>query len=551
MAKGLLYREFPLGPAWVLSVEVDGGETMESTIFTDADRRQFKELDVTEEEVLWQLRALTGPAPQVHLARPCTVGDGIRRLTEAEEKILLIFHEEAAAEGRCIKFVPASGAASRMVAPLVWFHGLSDPPTLDELGKEARAGDPRCKELLRFFEALEDFAFFEELEGRMAEAGWNVRLLKEQGRLREIVDFLLSPAGLGWAELPKGLFKFHRYPEGSRTAFEEHLVEAAQYVRDKKGECRIHFTVAPGQRGRFELLWKEMKPLYEARYDVRFRVTFSVQRPSTDTISLDQAKSPVRLQDGRLFFRPGGHGALIWNLNELRGDIVFIKNIDNVVPDRLKGPTILWKKLLAGHLIRVQREVFSHLEALASGGVARETVQRALDFARRELFISWGEEVERGSTRRKREFLLSKLDRPIRVCGVVRNQGEPGGAPFWVEGPDGSISLQIVEESQVDLRCASQRKIWGSSTHFNPVDIVCGLRDRTGAPFDLMRFVDPSAFLVTRKSRGGEEIRVLERPGLWNGAMAGWLTLFVEVPLLTFNPVKGVNDLLRPEHRPL
>lgn len=524
---------------------------MESAMFTDADRRQFEELGITEDQVLWQLKALTGPPPYVHLLRPCILGDGIQRLHEEDMQGLLMLHREAAGQGRCLKFVPASGAASRMLAPLIWYRGLPDPPSMDDLVSRANAGDRNSTELLRFFEGLEHFAFFEELRGRMVEAGLDLRLLQGQGRVREIVDFVLSQAGLCWAELPKGLFSFHRYPEGSRTALEEHLVEAAQYVRDKEGNCRIHFTVAPGQQGRFERLFKAVMAWYEARYQVKFHVTFSVQKKTTDTIAVDEVNRPVRLADGRLLFRPGGHGALIHNLNELGGDIVFIKNIDNVVPDRLKGKTILWKKALAGHLIRIQRQASSHLQALTRRGVTERTIQEALDFARKELCVSGGEDLERGSTRELREFLLSRLNRPIRVCGVVRNQGEPGGAPFWVQGPDGLPSLQIVEEAQVDLNSQGQRAIWESSTHFNPVDIVCGLRDHKGAPFDLTQFVDQGAFLVTRKSRAGGEIKVLELPGLWNGAMAGWSTVFVEVPLVTFNPVKGVNDLLRPEHQPL
>ncbi len=520
-------------------------------MFTDADRRQFKVLGITEDRVLWQFKALTGPPPYVHLLRACTVGDGIRTLPDEDMEALLMLHQEAAAQGRCLKFVPASGAATRMLAPLVWYQGLQDPPSLDDLASRASAGDHNSKELLTFWEGLERFAFFDELRRRMAEAGVDARLLQGQGRLRELVDFVLSPAGLAWAELPKGLISFHRYPEGSRTAFEEHLVEAVHYVRDQGGNCRIHFTVAPGQQRRFERLLQEVRGGYEARYNARFHVTFSLQKESTETIAVDQANNPVRLPDGRLLFRPGGHGALIQNLHELGGDIVFIKNIDNVVPDRLKEATVLWKKALAGHLVRIQRQAFSHVRALTNGRATDKTIQDAMDFARKELCLCWGRDLEGGSPQRMREFLLSRLNRPMRVCGVVRNQGEPGGAPFWVQGPDGLPSLQIVEGAQVDLSRQGQKEIWESSTHFNPVDIVCGVRDHDGAPFDLMEFVDPGAFLVTRKSMGGVEIKVLELPGLWNGAMAGWSTVFVEVPLVTFNPVKGVNDLLRAEHQPL
>jgi hypothetical protein len=263
----------------------------------------------------------------------------------------------------------------------------------------------------------------------------------------------------------------------------------------------------------------------------------------------DLENRPFRLEDGRLLFRPSGHGALIQNLNDLKGDIIFMKNIDNVVPDGLKDTTFIWKRALAGHLVKIQKRIFSYVEKLAEGIDEDQLLNEALEFASTELFLSIPKGLRQGSTREKREFLLSMLNRPLRVCGVVKSQGEPGGGPFWVEGRDGTLSLQIVEEPQVDPHSIEQREIWNSATHFNPVDIVAGVRDYRGNPFDLEQYIDPNAIIITRKSQDGRELKALELPGLWNGAMAHWNTIFVEVPLTTFNPVKTLNDLLRPEHQ--
>jgi hypothetical protein len=293
-----------------------------------------------------------------------------------------------------------------------------------------------------------------------------------------------------------------------------------------------------------------MRPVYEGRYDVRFQVDFSIQKESTNTIAVDPENHPFRLEDGKLLFRPSGHGALIENLNDLKGDVIFIKNIDNVVPDRLKDTTYLWKKALAGYLVKIQKGISSYLEKLTGGKEEASFLNEVMDFARYELSFSIPKDFRSKSKREKRELLLSTLNRPLRVCGVVKNQGEPGGGPFWVEGRDGNLSIQIIEEAQVNPNSAGQREVWNSATHFNPVDIVCAVRDYRGTPFDLGKYVDPHMIIITKKSQEGRELKALELPGLWNGAMAGWNSIFVEVPLITFNPVKTINDLLRPEHQP-
>lgn len=481
-----------------------------------------------------QMELLRDPPPPVELVRPCTLGDGIRRLPEVEHPRWLRLHEEAASLGRFTKFVPASGAATRMFRDLVavWREGS------DLEGSKAA---------LAFLQSLPRFAFYEDLKEAMAKDGLDLQGEPSQGRSLTVLEYLLGPKGLNYANLPKGLLKFHRYPEGGRTAFEEHLVEAAYYVKDAKGVCRLHFTVSPEHREAFEALYERVHSLYEGRLGVRFDVSFSEQAPCTDTVALDPEGHPFRLPDGTLLFRPGGHGALLLNLQALGADLVYIKNIDNVVPDHLKPPMVHWKRVLGGYLVELQGRLYRLLRELdEGGGDPAEGIQFAKEVFHLDPPEDWGSMTE---GERKR-FLLEELDRPVRVCGVVPNQGEPGGGPFWVRDRDGKVSPQIVEEAQVDMTSPRQREIWARSTHFNPVDIVCGLRDFRGRPFDLSRFVDPQAVIITEKSKDGRPLKALEHPGLWNGSMAGWLTAFVEVPPETFNPVKVVNDLLRKAHQP-
>ena len=520
------------------------------SIFSREDLKQIRSLGITKEQITSQLEAFRRPEPYLRLNRPCTIGDGIRTITEEELPALFEHHREAANQGRCLKFVPASGAATRMFEFLLWSH--THEPRMDqaEIARRAEAGERRCRDLLEFMARIERFAFFETLREIMTNAALDIHALMKGGRFKQVLNYLLTSRGLNYANLPKGLLEFHRYPDGSRTAFEEHLVEAAEYVRNARGICRLHFTVSPEHREGLEGLLERVRPLYEAKYNVRFLVDFSIQKMSTNTIAVDRENRPFRLEDGRLLFRPSGHGALIENLNDLEGDIIFIKNIDNVVPDGLKGTTFIWKRTLAGHLVKVQKRIFSYVEKLTEGIHEEQFLNEALEFASTEPFLSIPKGLRQGSTREKRGFLLSMLNRPLRVCGVVKTQGEPGGGPFWVEGQDGTLSLQIVEEPQVDLHSIEQQEIWGSATHFNPVDIVAGVRDYRGNPFDLGQYVDPNAIIITRKSKDGRELKALELPGLWNGAMAHWITIFVEVPLITFNPVKTINDLLRPEHQP-
>ena len=524
---------------------------MDSFTFSKKDLDQMRVLGITKEQVISQLAAFQRTSPYLRLKRPCTIGDGIHALPEVEFPALAELHREAANQGRCLKFVPASGAATRMFELPLWLYTHEPPMERNEIARRAEAGEGKFKDLLTLIDSIDRFAFFDALRQVMAEAGLDIHGLMEGGRFEEICEYLLTPPGLNYANLPKGMLKFHRYPDGSRTAFEEHLVEAAEYDRDARGICRLHFTISPEHREGFETLLEKVRTLYEAKYNVRFQADFSIQRESTDTIAVDLENRPFRLTDGNLHFRPAGHGALIENLNDLKGDIIFIKNIDNVVPDRLKPPTFTWKKALAGYLLKIQKRIFSYVEKLTGGIDDEQFFHEAVDFARIELFLPIPEDLRLGSTGERREFLLDRLNRPLRVCGQVPSRGEPGGGPFWVEGKDGALSMQIVERAQVDPDSVEQQEIWRSATHFNPVDVVCGVRDYRGNPFDLRHYVDPDAIVITKKSRDGRELKALELPGLWNGAMADWNTIFVEVPLITFNPVKTINDLLRNEHQPL
>jgi hypothetical protein len=485
------------------------------------------------------------PPPYTRVLRPCRPGDGIRALSLADHAELLSHFDAAARRGRTAKFVPASGAATRMFKDLMSF--LASPPGTEVPGP-----------VRTFFDNLPRFAFYADLAAALAADGISLDQAMREGDWRAVLSHLLEKPGLGYAECPKGLLPFHRYPEGPRTPFEEHLVEAAAIDRDEDGLCLLHFTVSPEHQEGFERLLDRVRPALEERYDCRFEVSFSSQRHATDTLAVDPQNRPFRLADGSLLFRPGGHGALLDNLNELGRDgwdIVLLKNIDNVVPDERKPVVHLWKRLLGGCLLAVREQAFSHLDRLEAldglrGKRAEGVLREAGEFLAGELCRPLPEGFTEGDARERQRFLMEALDRPIRVCGVVRNQGEPGGGPFWVESPSGGISPQIVETSQIDPKDPEQQAALVASTHFNPVDITCGLRDRHGRRYDLHRFVDPATVFIAEKSHAGSPLKALERPGLWNGAMAGWNTVFVEVPDATFAPVKTVLDLLRPEHQP-
>jgi hypothetical protein len=383
----------------------------------------------------------------------------------------------------------------------------------------------------------------------MSRAGKSLDECIQKNDFTSILDYTLSPKGLNYGNLPKGILKFHHYGTFARTATGEHLVEGAHYCANRAKQVTVHLTVSPEHLSNFKDLIAYVQPYYESMFGVSLDISFSVQKPSTDTIAVDMNNEPFREKDGSLVFRPGGHGALIENLNDLDCDIVFIKNIDNVVPDRLKAETYRYKKLLGGLLLQLQGKAFNLLKALDKKPPSEEVIDEATQFCGKQINTSFPSDFYHWEESKKVRFLQNILNRPIRVCGMVKNEGEPGGGPFWVKNKQGEVSLQIVESSQIDLKNPEQKKIFNSSTHFNPVDLVCSLKNYKGERFDLHNYIDHNTGFIAIKSKDGKQLKALELPGLWNGAMANWITVFVEVPIITFNPVKTVNDLLREQHQ--
>lgn len=523
---------------------------MSSGLFSDQDKALIAARGTTEEEIRAQIETLQKGFQFTRLQRPCTLDDGITAITPDAVTRFAVLFADAVHQGRAMRFVPASGAATRMFRLLLTLHRPSDCVDARQIAAKAESGERDYQEFLHFFQNLRRFAFYDDLQAALSRHGLRLESLVAHGQYQEVLDYLLTPTGLDYANLPKALLKFHRYPDHCRTPLEEHLVEAAATLQDRNRVARLHFTVPGDSQETVKQYLDTVRPRYE-QGGVHYEITLSMQKPASDTIAVDLDNRPFRDRQGHLLFRPAGHGALLANLHELQGDIVFLKNIDNVVPDHLKQETEVTTRLLGGYLVALQQEIFGYLQQLARQQIDAQLLQCIFAFARHKLCIVVPPGIEDRSERAQADFLWQKLNRPLRVCGVVKNTGEPGGGPFWVEHADGTVSLQIVETSQVDTQDAEQRTILAASTHFNPVNLVCGVRDYRGRAFDLQRCIDPNSGFVSIKSYEGRSLKALELPGLWNGTMAYWNTVFVEVPLLTFNPVKTVLDLLRPEHQPL
>lgn len=505
-------------------------------MITLQDKEFLAQKGISEEQIAEQLACFEKGFPYLKLAAAASVDNGILApATDMQKKYLDAWDAYTQTDKVIVKFVPASGAASRMFKNLFEFLGADyDTP---QTGFEKT-----------FFEKIENFAFYNDLnQACQNNAGKDIPQLISEGNYKAVVSALLESAGLNYGALPKGLLKFHKYEDGSRTPLEEHLVEGALYAGNKNGKVNVHFTVSPEHRPLFKALVDEKAAIYAKRYGVEYNISFSEQKPSTDTIAADMDNKPFR-DNGKLLFRPGGHGALIENLNDLDADVIFIKNIDNVVPDKFKGDTVLYKKLIAGVLITLQQKIFSYLQLLESGKYTHEQIMDILQFLQKKLFCK-NPEVKDLEDSELAIYLKNKLNRPIRVCGMVKNVGEPGGGPFLAYNSDGTISLQILESSQIDMKDPEKKEMFEKGTHFNPVDLVCAVRDYKGHKFNLVKYVDKNTGFISYKSKNGKDLKALELPGLWNGAMSDWNTVFVEVPLSTFNPVKTVNDLLREQHQ--
>lgn len=506
-------------------------------MLTEQDKKQISERGITCEQVERQLEEIKTGFPFLKIEAAASVDKGIMTVGGADAAVYASRWASYLAAGhRVVKFVPASGAASRMFKNLFAFLDADyDVPTTD-FEKD-------------FFANIKKFAFRKALCAKCKQnEGLSVCKLVEAGRYKDVVANMLLPKGLNYGQLPKGLLLFHEYGDGMRTPVEEHLVEAALYA-SSDGKANVHFTVSHEHLAFFEKTVEEKLPYYEQKFGVKYDVSFSEQKPSTDTIAANPDNTPFRTDDGKLLFRPGGHGALIENLNDIDADVVFVKNIDNVVPDRLKQSTVDNKKLLAGILVSLQERAFAYLRKLDSGEYTHADLEEIIRFVQRELFCRKSD-IKQLEDAELVIYLRGKLNRPMRVCGVVKNVGEPGGGPFLCYNADGTVSLQILESSQIDTSNDKYVEMFKNGTHFNPVDLVCGIRDYKGGRFHLPDYVDKSTGFISSKSKGGRELKALELPGLWNGAMSDWNTVFVEVPIETFNPVKTVNDLLRPQHQP-
>ena len=505
-------------------------------MLTQQDLKQLAQKGISEQQIETQLGQFKTGFPFLKLEAAAAIGHGIVAPNSDEgRKYVDAWQKYKAAGKRVVKFVPASGAASRMFKDVFAFVDADyDKPTTDFEKK--------------YFDNIEKFAFYNELDAVCQKNnGKGIRALIQEGNFKAVAANMLKAEGLNYGQLPKGLLLFHNYPEGPRTPMEEHLVEGALYAASN-GEAHVHFTVSHEHMELFKQKVAQKADMYAKKFGIEYDITFSEQKPSTDTVAANPDGTLFRNADGSLLFRPGGHGALIENLNEIEADVIFVKNIDNVVPDRLKGDTVLWKQIIAGVLVTLQKKAFEYLELLDTGKYTHEQIEEMIRFVQQDLCCRKAD-IKQLEDADLVIYLRKKLNRPMRVCGVVKNVGEPGGGPFLTYNQDGTVSLQILESSQIDKSNKEYMEMFTKGTHFNPVDLVCAVKDYKGNAFDLPKFVDPTTGFISQKSKSGKELQALELPGLWNGAMSDWSTIFVEVPLSTFNPVKTVNDLLREQHQ--
>ncbi|WP_411893216.1 DUF4301 family protein [Winogradskyella sp. A2] len=514
--------------------------------FTETDIRQIESKGLTLEQVQAQINLFRTGIPFTHIVEAATIDNGIIKLDNQIINKYISNFDSHRNKLSLIKFVPASGAATRMFKFLFKFIKEYNPKNQSI---NSFINKNNSKDLSLFLVGLEKFPFYKEVISELKANNIDFDELSSGEKAFEFVYAMLLESHLNFGNSPKGLLPFHEYKNNHiSTAFEEHLYEAALYASDNN-EAKLHFTISEKYKDRFDEEFKNIEEYVEKRTGISFDISFSYQHESTDTIAVDLNDEPFREDDGSLLFRPSGHGALLKNLDILDADIIFIKNIDNVVVKQYKDEVAKYKKVLAGILLDVQEKAYNFLRDLDTNEINEDHLTTIAEFLTRQLNVKISDEFEKYSEKYKIEYLREKLNRPIRVCGMVKNEGEPGGGPFWVKDQNSNVSLQIVESAQINQENIEQKNILKNATHFNPVDLVCGIRNYKGEKFNLDDFVDHKAAFITMKTKVGKDLKALELPGLWNGSMAFWNTIFVEVPILTFNPVKTVNDLLKDTHQ--
>lgn len=514
--------------------------------FSTSDLQLIKSKGISPEDIQSQIHRFKEGFPFVRLERAATAGDGIEILRESQIHQLADSFKQTLADYDLLRFVPASGAATRM------FKSIFAVMEQLNAGKPLNINKPVDKDQQSVSTTLKNiklFAFYPALQDCMKRDGLNIEDCLSSKNYLPILQYLVTDKGLNYGNLPKALLTFHAYQDHSRTAFEEHLADAAAGLSHEGSKTQLHFTLSPEHEAAVKKLFSKTKSGLQQAWNTQFKVSWSFQKPSTDTIAVDMENKAFRDNKGQLVFRPAGHGALLQNLNETDAELVFIKNIDNVVPDHLRQNVVLYNQALAGFLLAHVEKIHGNMLLLDDANLEDDELRAMASYASDELGLMIPEYFITLDKMEKIDLLYECFNRPVRVCGMVPNAGEPGGGPFWVYNPEEGESLQIVESAQVDLSDPDQKRIFESSTHFNPVDLVCYVRDFNGDAFDLNDFSDPETGFISIKSKDGRELKAMELPGLWNGAMAHWITLFVEVPISTFNPVKEINDLLRDGHR--
>jgi nicotinamide riboside kinase len=512
--------------------------------FTTQDFVQIYNHGIPFDNIVEQLGFFKNGIPKTKLVKPASLKDGILKLSDEDFKNKAAYFDDNKMQFTLEKFVPASGAASRMFK---FLNVFLNEFKIDEETINSYIDRSKDKDLKAFIDGIDRLPFFKEVYEKLSSTIENFEDLDQDHKNYHFISFLLSPNYFNYANKPKGILPFHKYADRIASPIEEHMYECAYYA-SVNNKSLLHFTVSQEHQSQFENIVKSVEQKVQKETNTAVNVSYSFQNKKTDTIAVTLSNEPFYDEKGALVFRPGGHGALIENLDKLNSDLVFIKNIDNVIQD--DQIIAIYKKALAGILIETQQQVFSHLRAIESGKLIEDIIESIIPFLKEKLCVVIDDEFSSWTLETKTSYVKSKLNRPIRVCGVVKNEGEPGGGPFWVQDDKGDISLQIVESSQVNIDVAEQASIMAAASHFNPVDLVCGIRNFKGEKFDLNSYVDKNSGFIVEKNTAGTTVKSYELPGLWNGAMANWITLFVEVPLLTFNPVKTVNDLLKAPHQP-